>query len=563
MPIIIRNPLKKRDDKSTEADEVWVEPDSGITGKILGYFGRTTDRSQIRSAVLKRYFTGIKKTKSDSGTEIETYSKEHGKEQMDAGMIETVSIGFGHNVSNAMSTMFTEPGQSFTLVSEAGADVAKASEFLTDFRETSQYLDGLVQANREGVQMGSSALWLQFVENRMKYRTVDPGKIKVCFHPALLSGGTGDKNLRPVNYQEIEDATCVIVETGTVDANTKSYVAYFARSFENPYGRYVTYTSGGDGKDVPAPGTDGTYDWKIPNTNIIANPLSWYAAQNLERNIPEYPLVIFYGGHVRRDRLFPLSLSLLEEALEADVAASHIRSTSQDHARGTLAVERVHEAMTHPLPRNLRGDVALMPGQKITAPSGDASAGDIAWKLLKESNIAAAQGFGVPDFYVSSEDHTLEASSGVALKVRATPLEKFRNEQVTINRPSVDKVFEIEKAFLDLYLDTPEVTQLVACTQQWDPGPLDYPEDEGLIVENVIKLVDQGIYDTIEAIQTIYQLPSEADAIDKYEALKKRGEQYPPLNKGALEQETETPAPGMPQEEDIPEDGPPSPTPDQ
>lgn len=553
MAIIIRNPQQTGDDKSTEADEVWVQPDGSITGRILGYFGRTSDRSQIRSAVLKRYFTGIKKTKSDTGTEIETYSKEMGAEQMDAGMIETVSIGFGHNVSNAMATMFTEPGQSFTLVSEAGADVAKASEFFTDFRETSQYLDGLVQANREGVQLGSSALWLEFAENRMKYRTVDPGKVKVCFHPALLSGGVEKKNLRPVNYQEIEDSTCVIVETGTVDANTKSYVAYFARSFENPYGRYVTYTSGGDGKDVPAPGTDGTYDWVSPDGKI-ANPLSWYASQNLERNIPEYPLVIFYGGHVRRDRLFPLSLSLLEEALEADVAASHIRSTSQDHARGTLAVEREQSAMTLPLPRNLRGDVALMPGQKITAPSGDAGAGDVAWRLLKESNIAAAQGFGVPDFYVSSEDHTLEASSGVALKVRATPLEKFRNEQVTINRPGVDKVFEVEKAFLDLYLDTPEVTQLVECTQQWDPGPLDYPEDESLIVENVIKLVDQGIYDTIEAIQTVYQLPSEADAIDKYEALKKRGEQYPPLNKGALEQETETIAPGMPQDEDIPED---------
>jgi hypothetical protein len=554
MAIIIRNPQQTGDDKSTEADEVWVQPDGSITGRILGYFGRTSDRSQIRSKVLRRYFTGIKKTKSDAGTEIETYTKELGQKKMDEDMIETVSIGFGHNVSNAMSTMFTEPGQSFTIVSEAGADVAKASEFLTDFRETSQYLDGLVQANREGVQMGSSALWLQFTENRIKYRTVDPGKVKVCFHPALYSGGLGDENLRPVNYQEIEDATCVIVETGTADSDTKSYVAYFARSFENPYGRYVTYTSGGDGKDVPAPGTDGTYDWKIPGTNTIANPLSWYASQNIERNIPEYPLAIFYGGHVRRDRLFPLSLSLLEEALEADVAASHIRSTSQDYARGTLALEREQSAMTLPLPRNLRGDVALMPGQKITAPSGDAGAGDVAWRLLKESNIAAAQGFGVPDFYVSSEDHTLEASSGVALKVRATPLEKFRNEQVTINRPSVDKVFEVEKAFLDLYIDTPEVTQLVSCTQQWDPGPLDYPEDEGLIVENVIKLVDRGFYDTIEAIQTIYQLPSEADAIDKYEALKKRGEQYPPLNKSALEGEEETPAPGMPQDEEIPEE---------
>lgn len=527
MAILFRNP--KPDE---EPSEIWVEPESSVTGKILGYFGRTTDRSQIRSAVIKRYFTGIKKTKSASGADLETYTKADAK-KVDEGMVETVSVGFGHTVSNAMAKMFTEPGQSFELMTESGGDATEATALLTDFREESQYLDGLVQVNREAVQMGSTAMYLQWAEGKIKYKSVDPGKIKVCYHPVILS----DNEPRPVDYEQIEDATCVIIETGTVDAETKSYVAFFGRSADNPLGRYVTYTAGDDGKDVPEPGADGTYDWKAP-TGEIANPLSWYSFQNPDRLTPEYPLAVFHGGHVRRDRLFPLSLSLLEESLEADVAASHIRATSQDHARGTLALERDQKAETKPLPRNLRGDVALLAGQKIAAVSGDASAGTVAWELLKESNIASAAGYGVPDFYVSSEDHTIEAASGIALKVRAAPLEKFRDEQIAINRPSVDKVFQVEKAFLDLYLDDPAVDQLVGCTQRWEPGPVDYPEDEQLIVDNVTKLVAIGAFDTIEAIQTIYQLPSETDAIDKYNKLLERSKKYPPLNGGIVDDET-------------------------
>lgn len=506
-------------------EQIWIEPDSTLTSKVLGYFGRTTDRAQIKNAILARYGTGIKIEKTPSGTTRETYVVNGFDERINAGHVEVVSSGFGHNLSTAVANMFTEPGLKFSLVAGEGADLKKVTEFFEDFREASQFLDGMTQADRESFQLGCSALWLEFYEGLIKYRTIDPGKIKVCFDQIIET----EDGPRPVNYSDIEDATCVIMETGNLDGTTKSFLAIYGRSVDLPYGRYVTYQTSGDGKTVPEVGEPGSYDWRIPGTDTPANPLSYYAAQNPDEVVPEYPIAIFYGGHVQRDRLFPVSTTILEEALEADVTASHLRGISNDHARGARVIERDRTAAGAPLPPALYGNVSLEPGQKLVAVDGNASAAEIAWKLLKEGGVATAQGYGVPDFYVSSEDHTLEASSGVALKVRSVPLVRFRAERININRPAVDKVFRIERALIGLFAEDAQADTLQTCSQIWEPGALNFPEDTQVTVANVAQLVSLGVYDTIEAMRVVFQLPSEADAIDKYEALRKRALQYPPL----------------------------------
>lgn len=509
--------------EKAESNEVWIEPNSDTTGKILGYFGRTTDRDQIETAILRRYGTGIKSEKTPTGTVRESYVVNGFDDRLSLGHVEVVSSGFGHNLTTAVANLFTEPGLKFSLTGPG--DLSQVSDFFDEFRETSQFLDGMVTADKESFQVGCSILWLEFYEGLIKYRTVDPGKVKVLFHP-LVEADNGDT--RPVNYSDLEDATCVVIETGSFEDGQKSYLAIFGRSGDYPLGRYVTYQSSGDGKDIPDPGA-GAFDWRVPGVGVLANPLSFYAEQHPDLNVPEYPIAIFYGGHVRRDRLFPVSDSVLKEALEADMSASHLRAVSNDHARGSRVIERDKTAAGLPLPKNLYGTVSLEPGQKLVAVDGNASAAEIAWKILKEGGVASAQGYGVPDFYVSSEDHTLDASSGVALKVRSTPLLRFRAARVNLNRPSVDKVFIIERTLISLFSDDPLAETLEKCDQTWEPSTLSFPEDAAVKVENVEKLVAMGVYDTIEAMQVIYQLPSEQDAIDRYVALAKRAKQYPPL----------------------------------
>lgn len=526
MAEIIRKLFAVGDPGDDESTEVWVEPTGTVTAKILGYFGRINDRAQIRNAVIQRFGTGIKQVSDNSGNSWEVYTREGFEQRALAGHIEVVNVGLGHNIISATATMFTEPGQRFSLLSPDGEEIAEVADWLAEFRQDSQYIEGMTDADEEAMQLGCSCLWVDFYEGRLRYRTVDPGKMKVRFDTAIESeGGT-----RPVNYMDIEDSTCVIIETGTVDEETKAYTAIFGRSYKYPQGRHVSYTSGADGKDVPDVGAAGVYEWR--NTlGKHANPLSQYASDNPDIDLPEYPLVMFYGGHVRRDRLFPLSASLLEESLEADVTASHLRATSADNARGTLALEREQMAAGVPLPDHLYGEVSLEPGQKIVRVPAESTGSITGWEILQQEAVASAAGYGVPDYYVSSQDHTVEASSGVALKIRTGPLIKFRDKRIAINTPSVAKVFEIEKVMIAMFADGDAslIRQLESAGQLWDAGEKDLPEEMTEVVETAEKLYARGIYDDIEYIRVIYRLPTEAEAIAKYEELKARGEKYPAI----------------------------------
>jgi len=525
------------DDQWTE--EVWVEPDAVQTGTILGYFGRVSDKAQIREAIVKRYGTRIKTVVDPvTGQKTETYTKAGFVDRMLAGHIETVSTGLGHKITSVFANLFSEPGQKFALVPPTDStDVSELAEYLDASREGSNYLASLVEADEMSVQLGSSIIWLEYREGAVHYRVVDPGKVAIRFDGAIESDG----KLRPVNYLDLEDATCVIIETGTVDALTKTYVAIFARSYKYPLGRYVVYKSAVDGKDVPDVGSSGCFDWRTESGDL-ANPLSWYAEQQQNLPIPEYPLVILLSGQVQRDRLLPISTSLLEESIEADIAASHLRAIAGDNARGTLKLMRSNRSATLPLPESLRGDVVLYDGDDLDAVNTDSRATEVGWSLLREQMVTSAQGWSVPDYYISSEDHTIEAASGVALQIRAIPLKKARDRRVSINAPSVSKLFEIEKALNIIYdkeLFKRGLQELLEqCSQTWDPGELNLPEPEKERIENIKSLTEQGLYDTIEALKAAYRLPSDADAVEKYEALKQRAAKYPPLKEEPVSPET-------------------------
>lgn len=526
MASIFRRILGSADEQGT-----WVQADSVMSAKILGYMGRVTDRALVRSTILRRYGTGIKLVKdATTGIDYEVYSKQGFSARMAAGHIETVSVGFGHKLSGAIATLFSEPTQNFDLVGADGTDVSDAAELLEDMRNGEQFIESLVQADNESIWLGSSPVFVEFVDGYLKYHVIDPGKIQCLYEEAIESNGRS----RPTNRKDIEDATCVVIETGSQDDLTHSYVAIFGRSSRYPNGRYVTFKSSGDGREIPEFGDDNSWDWTPPDDQQNpANPLSWYANNNPELDLPEYPIAIIYSGLVREDRLFPLSESLLQEALEADVAASHIRATSGDNAKGTLAFSKSDAGGHQPVPKNLRGDVTLEAGQKLESVRMATDGPKVAWELLKDEMTSTGQGFTVPDFHLRSEDYTVEASSGVALNIRSKPLIKFRTRRAAKNAPSVHKIFKVEKALISVFadeaVDEATISLLESCDQTWDPGTQEMPEDEEKVIGSIERCVDLGIYDTIEAIRVKYNLASEDEAIDKYDQLAKRAQKYPPL----------------------------------
>ena len=175
-----------------------------------------------------------------------------------------------------------------------------------------------------------------------------------------------------------------------------------------------------------------------------------------------------------------------------------------------------------------------MPGQKIVPISHSASDSVASWDLLKEQQVSTGLGYGVADYMVSSEDHTLDASTGIALQVKTRPLIKARQNRETLNAPSVQKIFEIERGYINMFaaegtVDETALKLLNECTQHWSAGEIQLPRDEQVHTATIMSLLDRGIYDTIEAIRDKYQLATEDEAIKKYEQLKTRAAEYPPL----------------------------------
>jgi hypothetical protein len=295
--------------------------------------------------------------------------------------------------------------------------------------------------------------------------------------------------------------------------------------------------SNAGGKDIPAVNSKDSWDFFDPDApKEAANPLVLYAWDHPDRDCPEFPVVIFRHGLIGGDNLFPQSGSLHSESVEADVAASHLRSTSQDAARGTLVLTRTHDARTSPVPRSLKGVCDLQPGQGLKHEGHDPGASLTGWQVLKGELALAGTGYGCPDFLTVPEDHTLDASSGTALKVKTIPLKKVREYRAEVNTGSVRDLFAIERSLLWIFGDNDPVSDglikvIDTCGQSWDPGEFELPENNKETGDLVLSLLDAGVIDTIEAIRRENKLSTDDEAIALYERMKARIEQYPPLKK--------------------------------
>jgi hypothetical protein len=517
----------------------WVQPDPEVSARILGYASRTTSQSLIRGTIQNRYGTAVKTVKAgDTGITYEVVDNKAFATRMAAGHIEVVSVGLGHKIVGAHATLFSEESQNFDILVEgtsgddtdaesAGTDSEKASDLLDELRGGERFREALVRADAESNWLlGGSPILVEFNGKSLKYSVIDPGRMQVLFDESVET----EDGSRPADLTDIEDATCVVIETGSLTDIVHSYLAIFARCEDYPQGRYVTFKSSGTGRSIPVPGSDRTWDWE--HEGKPANPLTVYGDLNPELDIPEYPITIIYSGMAKSEYLLPVSDSLLREALEADVAASHIRATSADNARGTHAFEKSEMGGTQSIPRSLRGDVVLEPGQKLTAVPMQQNAPQVAWDLLKEQMTSTGQGYSVPDFYMRSEDYTVDASSGAALKMRSKALNKAREIAAARNTPSIDRLFLIERSLILMFADISEQEKALIerCEQTWDPGDLEIPEDEAALDESIRRNLEIPLYDTIEAVRVKYRLGTEAEAIAKYKELVDRAKKYPPID---------------------------------
>lgn len=524
------------------------------TGKSIAlarcYFNRTDDRSQIKSSFKQLWGQGIRKEKdparvggddtTDDGSAstgmIEVYDKVGFGVQVDAGFKETLSVGFGTKIINAHSTLFTEDTGKMALVhpnttKENKVDVGAAEALLFDQRERGGFDTAIVRTDRLSIALGSIALFQNYANGAPTYDYYDKSQVRAFF------GDTVDKDGKKEapNQKRIEDATYIIIRLGQADSAQWNYLAIFGRSKKYKLGRWVTYTTG-DTVDVPEKGSKIATEFVLDMEGVEpveCNPWTWYALQNPELDLPEYPLTVFYGGFTEGNEIMPTSSALHDTSIEFDRSASHTLSCANECATNTLAIERTSAAEGRPLPKTKSGSISLSPGQKAMPIPADSASVQVAYTVMRSEMIDAGAGWDVPDYMVVSEDHTLDASSGIAIQTKSRSLIKRRDFRIKENMRSVLGVFEREKILIDMFAkgaDDAAVALLKECSLQWDAGRIVFPENKKEEAERIALLKKNGILDEIGGIREYRKFATDEEAIEEYKKMKARAKKYPPLN---------------------------------
>ncbi len=507
-----------------------ITTSESVVDDMLAYFQRRKDHDQIRDAVKKRYAVGIKKTvdPKNKNASTEAYVKEGFDIRVDSGMTEVVAVGFGAKVVAAKASMFTEPGQRYTLThEEEKREITDAEELLQEHRDNGGHASALTQSDRRSVQVGSAGVLTGFSGGFLSYQVVSPSDVRAYYADTIEDEG----EVRPTNRTDIEDASAIVIRLSNIDVLTWRYLAIFGRCEAYPKGRYCTYEATNTTTAIPEPGDQESnlVDYVIDGE--LANPLSYWADQHPDEIIPEYPLIIIDGCVTESGDLMPVTTSLYEDSLGFDVNGSHLFEVSGDAARGTTVIQRDEQAAGKPLPRTLIGQIDLSIGMTVEHISHNVGESVAALDVHTKLSTEVAAGFQVPDYMVSSEDHAIEASSGIALEVKSRPLKKERDHKIDVNRPAIKRLFSIEKGLIGLFIGDgdPAVAMLQECKQAWEPGELRLPENKKEAAERIISLMDKGIMDTIAAIREYHQFPTDVEAEEYYDKMKERAAKFPSL----------------------------------
>jgi hypothetical protein len=506
--------------------------DNEVIDDAKAYFDRRKDHDFVKSAIQVRYGIGIKKETDPNNKDasIETYVKQDFNIAINTGSIEALTIGFGQKIVNALSTLFTEEGHSMTLVHDSidSDGLEEVDQLLETNRTDGGFDTAIVEADEQSIQVGSGAILVGFNDGSLVYDSYIPSAVRFYFPELIIDGDTGKKRT-PVT-DDIEDCIAVVVRLSTVDLIKNNYLAILGRSTECPNGRFVQYQASSITTEIPDIGDDSIVsEYEIDGG--VANPLSVMANQFPDEPVPEYPISIIRGVVSSKTTPMPTSTSLYEDCLEFDVATSHSLSGSQKAATGCDVLSLDEKGQGRPLPRTLDGAIVTQAGQTLEHVSKDAGDADTSFNTTKKMMVECASGWTVPDYMVSSEDHTVDAASGIALEVKTRPLIKGRNKRIRKNTEAVNRLFNIEKYLLFAHSegDDSVLNTLLECSQVWNAGEIRLPEDRTKMVERLGAAMEKGLIDQVEAIRDYYALPTEAEAVELYEKLKERSEQYPPL----------------------------------
>lgn len=487
----------------------------------------------LKENVIRRFATEITKQSTGqdaSQIEIDAEAGTEGwKTKRDIAASLAISEGM-HTISSLFgfrrvvfnrATLFSNPGQ-YTYSKDPGSWL---QDFVDD-RRTALHDRRMSRLDLLATGIGSCACYVSGDARGYRYNVFDPTKIWVVHNDKLLV----DDQEVDVDRLSIDDATVVVMLNGySTNASGETvgkYLAYFGRSDIYPEGRMVRYESHG-WHDIPDPGNGG---WDYTTSSVTqtpggeyANPLTLYSDQTNNQSSVEYPIINWQMDKTADGTcIFPVSGSFLfDNMFEIDTEFSRNMESGGRSGRGAWLGKD---------PRSLGWAKSISEGeyigkkeQEVTLLSHPASNA----KTASEINIAAleqaAGAYNVPAYKVSTKSD-LQASSGFALRVMDAPLQQDRQDRATINRASMARKFQIEKAWINYLYGENKIND--DTVEYWEPGEIDTLETgEEQRAQTDWELAN-GLRSVVDLFIDINKIENRDEAINRLDEIKSENQQY-------------------------------------
>jgi len=434
------------------------------------------DLKLVETAMVDRYAkylvresnadTGVVTTSLLSGS-IQVKTDSATQAAIMAGQYEFNRIEWFNSVAGATATLFSEPGLRYEY------DDTTAEENIPEIREDSGAHLSAQRWDTVACGIKSCALYLTVRGGQLIETEVRPTSLWIVFADMITDGDSE----RSTNTQNIDEASVIVMAL----SGSEKYAAWFGPSHEYPNGRHCTYESK-KWNDIPRPGTskatreyttDGEYKTTGFGLDQLANPLTLWSVKQGSHSLPVYPFAILYGDP-QSTGLMPTSTSLYETGLEYDLTSSMILGSAGKGARGMRVYTRGQGGSGDIPATTDEGLVVIDQPSTLVQGGWSPTHAKAAMEVLSDIARKKAEANHVPGYLTLAND-SAQPPSGRAVMLLNEDRMDHRRKRIELNRHSVRRRWEIEKALINSTLGEVKIKE--EATETWNPGDVEFAQD--------------------------------------------------------------------------------------
>ena len=501
--------------------EGYVRPgDDGLLNDAINTLYGIGDLALVEQAMIDRYAKYlVRESNSDTGVvttsllsgKIQVKTDSATKAAIQAGQYEFNRIEWFNSVAGATATLFSEPGLRYEY------DDTTAEKNIPEIRSDSGAHLSAQRWDTVACGVKSCALYLTVRGSQLIETEVRPTSLWIVFADMITDG---DRD-RSTNKQNIDEASVIVMAL----SGSEHYAAWFGPCAEYPNGRHCTYEAK-KWNDIPLPGvnkstreytTDGEYKTTGFGLDQLANPLTLWSAKQGSHSLPVYPFAILYGDP-QSTGLMPTSTSLYETGLEYDLTSSMILGSAGKGARGMRVYTR-GQGGSGDIPATTDEGLVVIDAPSMLVQGGwSPTHAKAAMEVLSDIARKKAEANHVPGYLTLAND-SAQPPSGRAVMLLNEDRMDHRRKRIELNRHSVRRRWEIEKALINSTLG--KVTIKEEATETWNPGDVEFAQDPIEKTAEWDARIKIGEASILDVIRDMRGFTSDNDALQWAEQRKK------------------------------------------